>query len=993
MIAHLFAKSAKTYPNRPAICIESEVLTYAELAASAGQISACLQASTVAGQNTCILATRRTFAGFAGILGVLGAGKIYVPVSPSTTNERAISIASTTSPVAIIADHDGFNLAKFIAHSSTQSLVIILPEHEPSEFDRDDFAPHKVYGKSDLRQFPQKFEPVDVNPTSLAYILFTSGTTGEPKGVPIRQESVVQYVQSIASLYPLLPTDRCTQLFELTFDLSGHDMYVTWNAGACLFIPHRGMALFSADLVVNHELTVWFSVPSVVSELMHSRKLTPGSLKSLRLAIFCGERMPIQLAQAMKIAAPNALLVNTYGPTEATIAFTHYAWDGKDLPEICNDLPIGHPLPKQQVFLLDSNHQPVPPNTIGEIYLSGSQVSDGYWKNSTQTNAHFHNLTLNDQTSVRAYSTGDLAIEVPDLGLVFRGRIDDQVKLHGVRMELGAIDAAVRRVSGNQQAAAIVWPQDYPKRLIVYIEKGDLSATDILEKCRNLLPHHEQPNEIVEIDRLPLTSNGKMDRKKLVTLYKEQIEKATNVSSVEQLLLPTVADIESTVHTILSKQSSLSSLPSFKHDEDLIEHTDSLGFINMILELEKKFTITIDDWKVVTRLDRLVKEVMKACGDSVKSQVEVKHNISEGVDNSPKIHRGLLNVVLDYSSISDIDGKDGLLSYCGTPIDKFVNKKYIDVAFLLYHGRYPTKNEQNFALKQYRIGQEVMRTMAEPINKIFVACPSPIKFILSVVPLFQQESLNQNTSQWTLGLQLQGFVSAAIGHHAALARGDQEFRSKIKQSLPEWTLEALTGRFSTKTEKKAIESLFVMLAECITNPGTFAARIVTSTDADYTSSVVAALAVFSGSKHGGATDDVMAMISDIGSPSNAVDWVKTAQHEKRPVPGFGHRVFQVPDPRAALIANWVNMLIKKGADTRPMEIIVEVNKAMAPMRRHGTFVNVDAYTGALLTTLGVQHGYGTLVFALARMAGWSAHVQEQKLNNIMINPSIIYRPR
>ena len=266
--------------------------------------------------------------------------------------------------------------------------------------------------------------------------------------------------------------------------------------------------------------------------------------------------------------------------------------------------------------------------------------------------------------------------------------------------------------------------------------------------------------------------------------------------------------------------------------------------------------------------------------------------------------RGSVNVILDYSSISDIDGKNGLLSYCGTPIDKFVNKKYIEVAFLLYHGRYPTKNERDFALEQYRIGQECARVVAGLMDKIFLACPSPIKFILSLVPLFQQQSLSQNVSQWSLGLQLQGFVSAAIGRHAILARGEHEFRSKIKQSLPEWMLEALTGRSSSQTEKKAIESLFVMLAECITNPGTFAARIATSTDADYASSVVAALAVFSGSKHGGATDNVMAMINDIGSPSYSTDWVKTAQHEKRPVPGFGHRVFQVPDPRAALSQTW-----------------------------------------------------------------------------------------
>jgi citrate synthase len=588
-----------------------------------------------------------------------------------------------------------------------------------------------------------------------------------------------------------------------------------------------------------------------------------------------------------------------------------------------------------------------------------------------------------------------LAIEVPDFGFVFRGRTDDQVKLHGVRIELGAIEAAVRRVSGSQQVAAMVWPEDYPTKLIAYVEKGDVLVTDIFEKCQNFLPQREQPDEIVEIDRLPLTSNGKIDRKKLIALYRERVDQNTNVSLIKQLPIPTAIDIESAVRSILSKQHSMGSysLPSFKTDEDLIDHADSLGFINMILELEKKFSVTIKDWRAVTHLDKLVDEIMKERGVSVSGQNKVDCGHSGGSDDEPKIQRGLLKVILDYSSISSIDGKDGLLSYCGTPIDKLVNRRYIDVAFRLFHGRYPTNDERFFALDQIRLGQEYEVQMTKLIEKIFKECTSPIKFILSVVPLFQQQSIDQNTSQWSIPLQLQGFVSAAICRHAALTRGESKFRSVFKQSLPEWVLEELSGRSPSTKEKEAIESLFVLLAECITNPGTFAARIATSTDADYVSAVVAALAVFSGTKHGGATDDVTAMIRDIGSPSNAADWVKKTQREKRSVPGFGHRVFQVPDPRAPLLIDWIKALIKDGADVTPMKIITKVNNAMAPMRRHGTHVNVDAYTGALLTTLGVPHGYGTLVFTLARMAGWNAHVQEQKLNNIMINPLIIYRPR
>jgi citrate synthase/acyl carrier protein len=754
------------------------------------------------------------------------------------------------------------------------------------------------------------------------------------------------------------------------------------------------MALFSADLVINNELTVWFSVPSVVSELIRSKKLKPDTFQSLRLVFFCGERMPIQLAQAMKAAAPNALIINIYGPTEATIAFTYFEWDGRSLPKTCYDLPIGKPLPEQQVLLLDSNRQPVKPNTVGEMYLYGSQVSDGYWKNPQETIARYHNLTFNSKIFSHAYSTGDLAIETPDFGLIFRGRVDDQVKLNGIRIELGAIDAAIRKISGKQQVATIVWPQNYPTKLIVYVEKSDTSVTSISEKCRNLLPRQEQPHEIIEINRLPLTKNGKIDRKNLVTLYKKKVDKDADNCSVEHLPLPTVANIENTVYSILSKQRSVDplSLPNFKHNEDLIEHTDSLGFTNMILELEKEFAVTIKDWKAVTRLDRLVQEVIKARSASIDMQSEVNHNVSKEVNNNPKIQRGLQNVILDYSSISSIDGKNGFLAYCGTPIDKLTNQKYIDISFNIYHGRYPTNDERIFAFEQLVLGQQRQEQVSELMNSIFKICSSPIKFILSVIPLFKQ-STNQNTSQWSLALQLQGFISAAICHHATLAREEYEPQSKINQSLPEWVLETISGRISSNTEKKAIESLFVILAECVTNPGTFTARIAISTDADYVSAIVAALSVFSGTKHGGSTDEVIDMIKDIGDPSNAASWVRIKQHKKSSVPGFGHRVFQVPDPRASLIANWIEILIKEGADDTPMKIMKEIITAMAPMRRHGIYMNVDAYTGVLLLTLGIPRGYGTLIFALARMAGWNAHVREQKINNIMISPLIIYRSR
>jgi acyl carrier protein len=212
------------------------------------------------------------------------------------------------------------------------------------------------------------------------------------------------------------------------------------------------------------------------------------------------------------------------------------------------------------------------------------------------------------------YATGDLAIYEPDFGFIFRGRIDEQIKLRGVRIELGGVEAAFIQATGGQQAAAIVYPINYPTKLVVYLEKGEAIVTEVFKTCCDLLQHYEQPDEIIEIERLPRTQNGKLDRKALVSLYQQQAEEAViSISSIEQHSLLTATDIENTVRTILSQRypSSEITTSDVKPYTDILEYVDSLEFIDIIIAIEQQFTVTIQDWEAVTRLDKLVDIIPK----------------------------------------------------------------------------------------------------------------------------------------------------------------------------------------------------------------------------------------------------------------------------------------------------------------------------------------------------------------------------------------------
>ena len=477
-----FEKHARAAPDRAALVIGDQVVSYGELSHLSDLIAHRIYQLTQ-GENKPVASDfGRNLMGFASFLGILKAGAIYVPIAPNAPEEETRSKFNRLKPALILSELD-------------------LETRDEAR------AP-----------FNYKQPPAD----RLAYMMFTSGSTGSPKAVPISHGNLSHYLGNFHDLYPLKPDDRCSQLFDLTFDLSIHDMAVTWSAGASLHVPEGGRILLAGEMSRVQEMTVWFSVPSVIALLHRFKALKQKNFSNLRLALFCGEALPGQLAAQFQEAAPHAQLVNLYGPTETTIAITHHPIEPDLAPT--GIVPIGTPFPGQNAFPIDEDGRISPAEEAGELCLSGNQICRGYEFNEEETNrSFFQNSNLSPSP---IYRTGDLVQRNPEGMLYFLGRRDDQVKIRGHRIELATVDAALTAAFGYP-ALTLAWPKDdtgLPTGLICYLEGILPERKDRLKRLSSQLSPEMIPKDWHSLPSLPRNKNGKLDRKALMQFHLDRIQ-------------------------------------------------------------------------------------------------------------------------------------------------------------------------------------------------------------------------------------------------------------------------------------------------------------------------------------------------------------------------------------------------------------------------------------------------------------------------------------
>ena len=516
-----FLGSAGRWPDRVALVVNGEKFSYGELQREACRVARGILSYECESNPLAAVFAYRSLTAYAGVLGILAAGKGYVPLNPRFPVERSRRMLQLSGCRVVVAGKEVLAQLPELLNGAENKLTVLLPDGDEGTLP-EEYPQHRFVSAAEMPAGDGLSEPIVVA-DAIAYLLFTSGSTGLPKGVPIQQSNVCSYVDYTCQRYAVTEADRFSQEFDQTFDLSVHDMFVCWERGASLFcIPERSV-MAPAKFIRDNALTMWFSVPSVIGALARLRLLSANCFPSLRYSLFCGEPLPAKYAEAWQEAAPGSVVENLYGPTEATIAITNYRWDKARSPGECVNgiVPIGWIFEGQSARAITPELKAATAGEAGELCLSGSQVTRGYWNDGERSKTQFVRLTDDPEDARHWYRTGDLVRQDERGCLFYVGRTDHQVKIRGHRVELQEIEEVIRKACGSAQVVSVPWPvRNGSGDGVVAFVSGleSLDQGQVMEYCSDFLPDYMVPKRIYLLGEMPLNVNGKIDRQKLVQL-------------------------------------------------------------------------------------------------------------------------------------------------------------------------------------------------------------------------------------------------------------------------------------------------------------------------------------------------------------------------------------------------------------------------------------------------------------------------------------------
>ncbi len=516
-----FLESSKKFPNRPALDVDNQVLSYRELKDRAASLSLTLEKNAPEEPYplTALLANRSVTA-HSGILAILFRGHGYVPLNPAFPAKRLRWILDNTECTSIIIDSEGEKIIDEILEGIERSLLLLFPERvDVSELSKK-WRQHRIIGARDLEPPDLWKGPRRVEPDSIAYILYTSGSTGVPKGVMVTHRNTLSLLSAMQKSWPVTEADIFSRFSDLSFDFSVAEIFPAWAKGSLVACLSQKTLINPARFIAEKRISFLQMVPSNAALLKRLKGLSPNTYPDVRWVVFGGEALPMDIAVTLSKAAPNATVVNAYGITEMTVHSTSYFWDPVRSPEECRNgfVPIGHVLPGNRFLIVNRNLVKVETGEDGELLLSGSQASLGYLKNTDKTKKAF--IFPPGENSI-FYRTGDIVRDLDGNGnLFYKCRKDHQIKLLGIRVELGEIEAALRKVTKIANVVALGWPRTESGAvgIVAFLETEKVDLTNTRLELSSYLPRQLIPRDIRTISRMPLNVNGKIDRQALMSI-------------------------------------------------------------------------------------------------------------------------------------------------------------------------------------------------------------------------------------------------------------------------------------------------------------------------------------------------------------------------------------------------------------------------------------------------------------------------------------------
>lgn len=502
MLHELLRASARRAPDAPALCAPEGTISYAGLDALANHLAAGFVELGVRQGDRVAIWLDKSITAIAAMQAAMRIGAVYVPLDELMPPRRAAAVLSDCAPAVVV--------------TSSERAVALRDSELMGEQGRRTTMHCVDSAAGGLRtaaghppaRLPVALPGVSIGDDDPAYILYTSGSTGDPKGVCLSHRNALSFVEWAKAEIEVTQDDNVANHAPLNFDLSVFDLYVAFAAGAQVHLIQHHVAYSPQQLVEfidDHEVTIWYSVPAALMLMMRHGGLLARKPKSLRAILFAGEEFPIVALRKLREHLHDARFFNLYGPTETNVCTcgeVHWIPGDRTLP-----MPIGTSCSGNKVTALRQDGRVAEPGEIGELVVEGPTVMLGYWGHQPQAG--------------RPYPTGDLARVLDDGSFQFVGRRDAMVKIKGHRVELGEIEAVLSEHAGIAEVAVVVVGQTIDARLVAFVvPSGDVAPTllDCKRHCAQQLPRHAIVDDIHVLPALPRTRNGKVNRNALAPL-------------------------------------------------------------------------------------------------------------------------------------------------------------------------------------------------------------------------------------------------------------------------------------------------------------------------------------------------------------------------------------------------------------------------------------------------------------------------------------------